>query len=155
MFTRLLVAICIVSLFAGCPSLEPQLPKADTTTLIETWFREEGSADGTNTFEKGQEKCVKVEKAYSYGQPTESYAEVELIDLRIKKAGVPSTHTGRAKINLRQSSSGKWEVRSMSLLDGDLVKEFFYAKGNLPQGAPVAGPAPSATPPTSATTPAN
>ena len=153
MFVRSIVVVGFLAILTGCPSLEPQIPKAETTALIEAWFRDEGAPEGLNTFDKGQEKCVKVDKAYSYGQSSESYAEIELTNLRIRKDGVESIHSGRAQVRLQKSALGQWEVRRMSLLDGDHVKEVFYPKKVNPDPPGGSAPVPEATVP-KATAPA-
>ena len=155
MFARSIVVVGFLAILSGCPSLEPQIPRAETTELIEAWFRDEGASEGFNTFDKGQEKSVKVDKVYSYGQSSESYAEIELTNLRIRKNGVESTYNGRAKVHLRKAASGQWQVRMMSLLDGDQVKELFYPKKYNPDSP--SGPAanPATAPTASPTTPAN
>lgn len=170
MFARSIVVVGFLAILTGCPSLEPQIPRAETTALIEAWFRDEGAPAGFNTFDKGQEKSVKVDKVYSYGQSSESYAEIELTNLRIRKNGVESTYNGRAKVHLRKAASGQWQVRMMSLLDGDHVKELFYPENHNPDppggsaatsGAPnsetpaPADSVPATAPTTSPTTPAS
>lgn len=164
MFARRVAAVVAVLalLCTGCPGHEPQIPQEEAAKLIKAWFQNEGVPEGDNTFERGLEKHVGNVKAYSVqSAPGEMFAEIQLIEFPLKTNGVARVYSGEAKLFLHRRG-GEWKVRQMALLDGDHVKERFYAKGSGPTivswevtatptatasaTAPIATPAPTTTP---------